>query len=235
MEVVLAVLADAASISEDNKLNMLGVFQTIRSGTAPFAFPQMVVVVLLRADPGENADTHNISISLADAERKEVTSPLELTIRAETVKAVAAPDFDMPIIIGMSNFMFPHFGDYVFQIEINDEHKKSINLAVSPSNIAHSGARGMNVAEKILDRMRRTKEGWKPQDFETLYTGFGFTATQGGNHTTYRYKEYGLYTQVARHNRLAAGYAVDAVKLIEAPLVKQANETQKTDEEETNE
>lgn len=73
----------------------------------------------------------------------------------------------------------------------------------------------MENAEKLLEEMRRTKDGWKPKDFERLFVGFGFKKKEGGNHTTYFYKQYGMIFQVARHNSLATGYAADAVKLID--------------------
>ena len=34
----------------------------------------------------------------------------------------------------------------------------------------------MGAAEKILAKMRRTKAGWDPADFEKVYKGFGFDA-----------------------------------------------------------
>ena len=32
----------------------------------------------------------------------------------------------------------------------------------------------MSPAEKMLEKMRRTKAGWSQDDFATLYEGFGF-------------------------------------------------------------
>jgi hypothetical protein len=69
---------------------------------------------------------------------------------------------------------------------------------------------------KILDRMRRTKSGWKPRDFEGLYTGFGFEAVDLGKHTKYRHPTYPqLWTTVKRADPLSKAYAEDAVELID--------------------
>ena len=73
----------------------------------------------------------------------------------------------------------------------------------------------MAKAAKLLVRMRRTKDGWSPGDFEALYIGYGFEKEEGGNHTTYTHEKYRLIAQVARHKNLATGYASDAVKLID--------------------
>ena len=70
-------------------------------------------------------------------------------------------------------------------------------------------------AEKLLRRMRQSKNGWGPNDFATLYTGFGFTAHEGGSHTVYIHETYKeLRATVARHTLLAPGYAQHALKTI---------------------
>lgn len=74
----------------------------------------------------------------------------------------------------------------------------------------------MKAAEKLLLKMRRTKNGYNPSDFKTLYIGFGFECEEGANHTIYIHAKYThLRATIARHNILATGYAVQAVKLID--------------------
>lgn len=87
-------------------------------------------------------------------------------------------------------------------------------------------------AEKLLQRMRQTKNGWGPDDFATLYGGFGFTVHEGGSHTIYIHETYKqLRATVGRHGTLAPGYAQHAVKIItqlkklEADAAAQAAET----------
>jgi hypothetical protein len=70
-------------------------------------------------------------------------------------------------------------------------------------------------AVKLLERMRRSKAGWRPRHYERLFMGFGFEARQGGEHTIY----YDLddpdnSVSVPRHRELKpylAGLAVAAV------------------------
>lgn len=74
----------------------------------------------------------------------------------------------------------------------------------------------MSKSDDLLERMRRTSNGWKPVDFRTLYEGFSFIAFEGGNHTTYKNAEFGLkVAQVPRHNALKPYLAREAVKLID--------------------
>jgi len=73
----------------------------------------------------------------------------------------------------------------------------------------------MDAAEKLLERMRRTKEGWGQKDFETLYLGFGFEYREGRDRVYIHRKYRHLRAIVARHNQLATGYATTAVRLID--------------------
>lgn len=78
---------------------------------------------------------------------------------------------------------------------------------------------------KILEGMRRTKAGWKPRDFETLYTGFGFESIDLGKHTKYRHAAHPrLWTTVKRADPLSKAYAEDAVKLIDQLLALKGTE-----------
>jgi hypothetical protein len=90
----------------------------------------------------------------------------------------------------------------------------------------------MSAAERILERMRRSKSGWRPVDFETLYTGFDFENCGGTRHTIYIHSKYKqLRATVARHNTLADGYAATAVKLIDQLHEREA---EKGNDEQTN-
>jgi len=74
-------------------------------------------------------------------------------------------------------------------------------------------------ANKLLERMRNSKTGWKSHDLIRLYTGFGFSITHGSNHDIIKHPDYPhLRTTVPRHNYLATGYVEYAVKLIDLLL-----------------
>jgi hypothetical protein len=76
----------------------------------------------------------------------------------------------------------------------------------------------MSSADKLLEKMRlsKNKSGFMPDDFKTLYLGFGFEAKEGGNHTTYKHKKYSfLITQVPRHKPAKPYYVKCAIDLID--------------------
>lgn len=74
----------------------------------------------------------------------------------------------------------------------------------------------MRRCEKVFEKMRRTKDGWKPQDFEVLYIGFGFVQSQSRRHTKYQHPQHPeLWTMVSRSEPLSRAYAHDAIELID--------------------
>jgi hypothetical protein len=74
-------------------------------------------------------------------------------------------------------------------------------------------------AAKKLERMRRTKSGWRPHDFHTLYLGFGFII-KGRKHDVFEHPDFPqIRDAIPRHDReLPSGYAKDAVKNIDLLL-----------------
>lgn len=71
-------------------------------------------------------------------------------------------------------------------------------------------------AEKLLERMRQTKQGWGPDDLHTLYLGFGFWCREGAKHRVYIHTEYPeLRATVSRQRSLPIGYVQHAISLVE--------------------
>lgn len=71
-------------------------------------------------------------------------------------------------------------------------------------------------AEKLLERMRRTKSGWKRRDLEKLYEGFGFVLHHGAKHDYYQHPEYPKLRDTLKRRRTVSEYSVrNAIRLIE--------------------
>ncbi len=74
-------------------------------------------------------------------------------------------------------------------------------------------------AQKLLERMRRSKADWSTKDLIQLYEGFGFLITHGSNHDIVKHSKYtNLRTTLPRHNFLARGYVEFAIKLVDQLL-----------------
>lgn len=125
MEIKIAVLADAANVSQENKLNITGIFNRIASSTYPLVWPSMYLVVRLNAHPSE-AGMHNLLIRVADEDGLEVA-------RLEAEFELPKPaERGMPImsqfIVPIRNATFPHSGDYSFDILIDGRYEGSVPL-----------------------------------------------------------------------------------------------------------
>jgi hypothetical protein len=67
--------------------------------------------------------------------------------------------------------------------------------------------------------MQQSPRGWGQRDIDSLLTGFGFTAKEGGKHRLYKHARLPqVRLTVGRHNDLAVGYVTDAVKAVDALL-----------------
>ena len=71
-------------------------------------------------------------------------------------------------------------------------------------------------ASKLLERMRRSKEGWTRKDLDTLYLGYGFTIRNGASHDIVSHPDYPILRETLPRHRKTASYLVrNAVKLID--------------------
>lgn len=71
-------------------------------------------------------------------------------------------------------------------------------------------------AYKLLGRMRASKTGWKRNDLDRLYEGFGLIIKHGGGHDKVYHPDYPqIFAFLPRHTKLARGYVEEAVKNID--------------------
>jgi len=72
MEVTFAVVADAANVSREGKLNVMGIFDRVFARQVPARFPPMQLVIRLEADFAELDAEHSIRVQLSDPEDEPV-------------------------------------------------------------------------------------------------------------------------------------------------------------------
>ncbi len=71
-------------------------------------------------------------------------------------------------------------------------------------------------AEKLLERMRRSKANWKRHDLDTVYKGFGFELRSGANHDVVVHPEYPhLRDTLQRHRKVPNYNVAKAIKNID--------------------
>ncbi|UCC73762.1 MAG: hypothetical protein JSV86_04155 [Gemmatimonadota bacterium] len=126
MEVDLAVVADGANVSQEGKLNILGVFDTIWAREFPFRHAAMVFVLRVRADFTDRG-VHQMQVRLMDADGAQL-------FKAEGPLKVPGGAPGRPskphVIMGLSGITFPKPGDYSFEVLVDDRHMRSVPLYV---------------------------------------------------------------------------------------------------------
>lgn len=129
MDVNLAVLADYANVSQDGKLNILGVFQEVNPVGFPAAVAQMFLVISFEASAAEFETQKDVRVALLEADGTEVMG-LEGQV---VVQRPARPGSRAYInqILNLQGLTFQKSGDYAFHILVNGEEKRAVPLRVN--------------------------------------------------------------------------------------------------------
>jgi hypothetical protein len=129
VDVTLAVLADYANVSQDGKLNILGVFQEVNPAGFPAAIPQMFLIVSFEASAAEFGTQKNIRIALLEADGTEVMA-MEGPVVVQRPSRPGSRAF-INQIVALQGLMFQNSGDYAFHILVNGEEKRAVPLRVN--------------------------------------------------------------------------------------------------------
>ena len=128
MKVPLAVLADAANVSREGKLNIFGIFNRLWAVNFPAQHPQMQLVMVFEADSGEAEQKKIVNVQLMDADGKKI-----LAIEGEFTlpKAQAGHPIRINHILPLPGIPLPGSGDYEFTVLVNGETKAHVPFSVA--------------------------------------------------------------------------------------------------------
>jgi hypothetical protein len=127
MNVTLAVIADCANVSQEGKLNIMGIFDTIHAETFPTLHPEMKLVIQFEADITEAEQTHRIEIQLMDADGRK---PFVVNGQVAVGTIMPGTVFKTHSILNIRGATFERPGDFVFNILVNEEVKRQVPLKV---------------------------------------------------------------------------------------------------------
>ena len=114
MEVKIAALADYVNITNEGKLNILGVFGNIMTETVPAVHAKMVLVAQIEFDSTETGEK-DMRIVLVDEDGAEVLSASGKVL-IERMTEGRPSIFNQ--MLDLNNVTFPKFGRYEFRILI---------------------------------------------------------------------------------------------------------------------
>lgn len=128
MEVPIALLADYANVTQEGKLNVMGIFGRILARSIPWQHPQMQIVFTLVASPAEAGSERRLKIVLMDADGTEIMGLEAQLVVPEA--PVPGKRIEMNQNLMLAGVIFPHEGDYAFEILIDNDAKCTIPLQV---------------------------------------------------------------------------------------------------------
>ena len=124
MDVTLAVCCDAANVSREGKLNLLGIFNSIHAAQFPCTHPHMALVLRVEARLGEEG-TYPLELKLVDEDGHEL-----FAIAGQVTLQGGEPGRPMTAqtIMDINNFQMPRPGTYAFEIFIDKRHMRSVQI-----------------------------------------------------------------------------------------------------------
>ena len=127
MEIVLATLADCANTSNDGKLNLMGLFDTIYAATVPVTHPSMQLVLRIRAEPAEIDRQHELEIRCMDADGGELFK----VKGGFSVQAAPGQAATFNHVVGINHLTFEKYGGHTFSVFINRDLKQTLELTLA--------------------------------------------------------------------------------------------------------
>ena len=127
MHISFAVFADAANLSQEGKLNILGVFDAVQVAGLPTIHPRTHFVVRLKAD-GDDTGSHKLTFRwLSPFEEELWSSSGEMSV-AQASNPVF--ELDLPII-AVVDLPLNVAGQYTMQVTLDGQPTAAARLFVS--------------------------------------------------------------------------------------------------------
>jgi hypothetical protein len=129
MHVAFALFADAANLSQEGKLNILGVFDALQVATLPALHPRATLVVHLKGSPAD-AGTHRVSLQWVSPSGSELwSSDGELGVSAPPASVV---EMDFPLIAQL-DLPLDLPGGYLMRVGLDGETHAEVPVQVRPA------------------------------------------------------------------------------------------------------
>jgi len=126
MNIQVAVLCDAAT-NDNEKLNLLGAFDTIYAQQLPALHPQCSVALRLTFTPGDEGH-HQVTLNFVNADGRTIMQPMDFPM------TIAIPDdahfVTRNLIVNIQQLQFKEAGMFSLDILLDGRSQASIPLLV---------------------------------------------------------------------------------------------------------
>jgi hypothetical protein len=134
VKIPMALIADEANISQEGKLNVLGVFDRIASPSYPMVHPRMVFVFRIEAGYGDSGQPVPVRVRLIDADGGTLFEAGGEIMAPEVEPGDFATAHQLFALHGIE---FPQPGMYKFVINLGDldPHETPVSAIQAPWSI----------------------------------------------------------------------------------------------------
>lgn len=130
-EIRLAALCDYASVSQDGKVSLLGIFRNISVSTLPAQHPRMYLVAILGLEMGG----HSVIVRMRNPDGSAtMPNPPEISVHA-----VAGQDVN--VIVELNNLNFTSLGTHRFDLDVDGRTVGSLPVSIVQMQAASQGKR----------------------------------------------------------------------------------------------
>ena len=119
MHISFAVFADAANLSQEGKLNILGVFDAVQVAGLPTIHPRTHFVVRLKAN-GDDVGTHKLEEELWSSSGEMNVAPAPNPVFEVDLPIIAVVDLPLNLV-----------GQYTMQVTLDNEPTAAARLFVN--------------------------------------------------------------------------------------------------------
>lgn len=127
MELLTILAADYANITQNGKLNVMGIFRNIYAHEFPAKLLSMTLVIKLGTGLGEFDEERRLNIKFLDADGKELKR-IETPIKIPKPSGGQRPEVNA--IIQINEIVFPQPGRYQFSVFVDKDEKGSLPIDV---------------------------------------------------------------------------------------------------------
>lgn len=128
MDVILALLADAANVSQEGKLNILGTFANINAQKFPARHPEMQLVLRMEASPAEADMKKTLEVKVLDQDGQQIGGAVGDFV---VPPSQAGRRIRIQTIMRITDAVFPKPGDYTFAVLIDGKTEAEIPLQLT--------------------------------------------------------------------------------------------------------
>ncbi len=127
----MALIADEANISQEGKLNVLGVFDRIASGSFPMVHPKMMFIFRIEADYGDSGRAVPVRVRLVDADGAALFEAGGEIVAPDVAPGDFATTHQLFVLLGIR---FENPGMYKFVINLGDlpPHETPVSAILAP-------------------------------------------------------------------------------------------------------